>query len=332
VASAALIEDYWAGMTCSGPLTFDQADRTIGGGPCKRLFQNWLVKNPYYVVSYAGESAQSNWGAAATNAMAHIADYTRDREDVTLVGRRPPRIEGGRETALSPAAAFDYANRLALDRMNGYRVEHSSSRSCDVMQGGQQLGSRPPVKSQITELGILPEDARREQHCNIERYGSEYQNYPQLHIGNLIQQCELMLRRGDSSCYDNVDETDIPDYVFSDQDGVSHLTHLRPGRGSLERAINAVIIDAGMEWRRDDALAVAFAYYREHQRLGGVFQWPAHINNGTICSQDICFGLLTHSPGSVAPVGLYRSFLSSVDAAYSRQSAPQGRGLSPRRG
>jgi hypothetical protein len=107
--------------------------------------------------------------------------------------------------------------------------------------------------------GNIPEDARRDEFCNVPRYNGQYQNYPQLHLGNLIQQCELMLRRGDRSCYDNVQIEDRPDFSFTDPAGKQRTTRLHAGRGSLERAINAVIVDSHTEWGRPSALAVACA-------------------------------------------------------------------------
>ncbi len=299
VASADLIEDFWHDMTCTGPLSTRYDDTTLGAGNCKALFQNWLVKNPYYIVAYAAENSQSNWGAAATTTLAYIADYLWDRPDVLIVHRVPPQINGGRDLLLTPAEAYTYANQIALDRMNGYRVEYHSSNSCDFLSGPQQSDAWAPVKSQITERGIISEDARRAEYCNIPAYNGEYQNYPQIYLGNTIQQCELMWRRGDNSCYDNIDRTDISDYTFTDPGGTTRTTHLYPGRGSIERAINAIIIDSGTEWRHDSALEVAYRYYYLHHQFDGVGYWASQFNRPAICSQDICFGTLTHgfAPG-----------------------------------
>lgn len=299
VASADLIEDYWIGLTCAGPLSTRYGIAEMGTGPCKMLFQNWLAKNPYYVVSYAAEDNQSNWGAAATTTIAYIADYLWDRPEVWLEHRMPEQINGGKAVQYTPAQAYAHANQLALDRMNGYRVDYHSSRGCDFLSGAQQLPDWPPVKSQITENGIIPEDARREEACNIPRYNGEYQNYPQVHLGNLIQQCELMWRRGDRSCYDNIDMSDLPNYTFVDGKGQTHTTHLYPGRGSVERAIDAIIVDSQTEWKHDSALEVAYRYYVQFSRFGNVSQWASQLNRPGNCSQDICFGTLTHgfAPG-----------------------------------
>lgn len=297
VAAADLIDAYWAGETCTGPLGTTYDDTEVGKGKCKRLFQNWLVKNPYYVISYSTAS-QNNWGAAATNATAYIADYLWDRPEVHILHRVPRQINQGLDLVLTPSEAFAHANHLMLDRMNGYGVDYISSDACDFLNGSQQDPQWLPVKSQISEKGIVPDDARREEHCNISAYNGKYQNYPQVHLGNNIQQCELMLRRGDSSCYDNIDKADLPNYSFLDPNSVFKTTKLAPGRGSIERAIKAVIVDSGTEWRHDSALAVAYRYYYNHHSLAGFEKWGGEIDTVSDCAQDICFGVLTHGLGA----------------------------------
>ena len=141
------------------------------------------------------------------------------------------------------------------------------------------------------------DDARRQEFCNVPRYDGTYQNYPEIHLGNLIQECELMLRRSDSSFVDNVEGTDIPESLYAASDGSTKTPHLYPGRGSLERAINAIIIDAATSWRRPGALRVAYHYYWRNKRLPGsdLALWAAHLTDGATCRQDICFGTLTHA-------------------------------------
>lgn len=295
VASADLIENYWNDLQCTGPTTTIYNDLQVGSGSCKVLFQNWLVKNPYYIVSLSAEDNMSNWGAAGTTTLAYIADYLWDRPDVQLVHRLPSEVSKEGFITYSPAEAFARATELALNRMNGYGIEYGSSNSCDLLGGKQQNPDFEPVKSQITDKGIIPEDARREEYCNIPQYNGRYQNYPQLHLGHNIQQCELMLRRGDSSCFDNVENTDFPDYAFIGPDGKNKTTHLYPGRGSIERAIKAIIVDSGTKWRHDSALHVAFRYYFVHHTLPGFDQWVEQLSTRDVsCSQDICFGALTH--------------------------------------
>lgn len=296
VATADLIEDYWHEETCTGPTSTLYEETAIGSGNCKVLFQNWLIKNAYYIVSYTAEDAQSNWGAAATNATAYIADYLWDRPETLLRHRMPLRGEGEKfeVITLTPSEAYAHARQLMLDRMNGYRVDLHSSSSCDYLEGDQQNDQWVPVKSQITELGIIPEDARREEYCNVPEYNGEYQNYPQIHLGNNVQQCELMLRRGDAACYDNVDLTDLPGYTFLSTGGVEKMTHLHPGRGSIERGIKAIIVDSQTEWKHDSALEMAYRYYYNHHTLPGFEKWFSQLDRPGGCDQDVCFGTLTH--------------------------------------
>lgn len=293
VAAADLIEDYWADRSCEGPVSTLYDNTALGRDNCKLLFQNWLVKNPYYIISYAAEETHSNWGAAGTNALAYIADYLWDRPNIQIVHRYPPQINEGEPVTFSPAEAYRYVNQLTIDRMNGYKVDYLRT-SCGLLEGDQQTDEFPPVKSQITENGIIPEDARREEFCNIPAYNGEYQNYPEVHLGNNIQQCELMLRRGDSSCFDNVDMTDIPNFAYIDRKGNKQVTHLYPGRGSIERAIKALIVDAQMEISRTSAIEVAYRYYYHHHTLDGFDQWFDVLDRPGSCRQDVCFGTLTH--------------------------------------
>ncbi len=294
IASADLIEDYWRDHTCSGPTSPLLEDETLNNGSCKQLFQNWLAKNVYPIVSYAALTNQGNWGAAGTNASAYIADYLWDRPEVRLMQRNPPELNWGEAIFYTPAEAYRQSVQMMFSRNAGYAVDYHSSQTCDTLTGEQQKEGFEPVKSQITENGIIPEDARREEYCNIPHYNGEYENYPQVFINNNIQQCELMLRRGDRSCYDYVAMNDIPAYTYFDPEGDFRTTHLYPGRGSLERAINAVIVDADTEWRHDPALEVAYRYYSQYGRLGEVERWFPEIDRPTSCSQGICFGTLTH--------------------------------------
>ena len=310
VAAADLIEDYWNNLLCSGPTSPVPGERARGTGSCKLLFQNWLAQNPYYVVSLATtRMASNNWGAAATNSTLYIADYLWDRPTLQLRHRNPPQVNGGQDSLFTPAQAYAFLRHLTLERMRMHQVSWTAhgcdnlKNSCEVNgEGGctwttDQSPDWPPVKSGITEKGIVSEDARRQEYCNIPRYDGSYQKYPEIHLGNLIQQCELMLRRGDPACYDNVDWTDVPSYTYVGPDGDLKTTHLYPGRGSLERALDAILIDAGAEWRRSGALWVAYRYYRNHKRLAetDLSQWVPYLGSGAgKCYQDICFGTLTH--------------------------------------
>jgi hypothetical protein len=293
VASADLIEDYWEGLTCTGPLTPTPGDPTLGSGPCKQLFQNWLAKAVYPVISEMASSSQNNRGASGTATAAYIADYLWDRADVLLVHHNPSRINGGVPYLFTPAQAFAHARQLALDRMNGYAIDLGNS-SCDYLGGVFQSPQFAPVKSQITPGGIISEDARRDEYCNVPVYNGTYQNYPQGHIGNNLQQCELLLRRGDRSCYENEDPSHIPSFPVLGPDGILRTTQLKPGRGSLERAIKAIVVDSSTEWRHDPALEVAYHYYRHHGRQPGIGAWLPQIDERDRCVQDLCLTTLTH--------------------------------------
>jgi len=299
VASADLIEDYWKNQTCTGPTSTVYGQNAIGSGNCKVLFQNWLVKNPYYVTSYDANTGKwGNWEAATTNATLYVADYLADRPSAQLVARNPY----GANFVFPPPQAYQRSKDLLLAAMSMHVITAKTIGKCDALSGSYQSPDWPPVKGGITEEGIIPEDAQREEYCNIPHYNGTYQNYPEINLGNLIQQCELMRRRGDNSCFDNVDTTDVPDYTYTGYDGEARTTHLYPGRGSLERAIDAIIIDAGTEWRRSGALWVAYRYYFNNKRLPetDLARWSSWLEmRAGDCGQDICFGGLTHgfAPG-----------------------------------
>jgi hypothetical protein len=302
VASADLINGFWKDQTCNGPVSTNYFNTNSGVGNCKFLFQNWLVKNPYYIISLAAERRQNNWAAAATNSLAYIADYLWDRPDAVLLSRLPPEVGDAKFVTYTPKQAFIHANKLALDRLDGYGVDYGNI-SCDYLSGSIQQQDVEPVKSQITENGIVSADARRQEFCNISVYGGKYENYPQLYLGNTIQQCELMLRRGDPSCFDNVVTTDLPQYAFNGPDGKPRITHLHAGRGSIERAIKAIIVDSHTEWRHDSALEVAYRYYFVHHTLPGFEQWaPQLAGDHESCDQDICFGDLTAGFSSASEI------------------------------
>ena len=82
---------------------------------------------------------------------------------------------------------------------------------------------------------------------------------------------------------------------FIGPDGSLKTTHLYPGRGSIERAIKAVIVDSNTEWRHDPALQIAFRYYFDKHTLPGFELWEAELEDlEASCGQDVCFGALTH--------------------------------------
>jgi len=112
----------------------------------------------------------------------------------------------------------------------------------------------------------------------------------------------MLWRRGDPSIFDNLDMTELPDFRYRDPKGNSRSTHLYPGRGSIEKAINA-IINAGTPWKHDGGLEVAYRYYYDHKRqpdtdLG---KWLQEIDRPTGVNQEICFSTLTHGLAANEP-------------------------------
>ncbi|GAB4339968.1 MAG: hypothetical protein Kow0037_25490 [Calditrichia bacterium] len=295
--AADLIEDFWANSTSVGPLNYYPHNTDLGKGPSKFLFQNWLVKTAYYIVS-KNDLGNHNWGVAGSNLCLAIADYLWDRPEVIIHHRNPPWINGGEPFFFHPDQAYQYVKKHLLDSMNGYTVSFWSRHSCDLLNKSDrnlpQLG--PPVKGQITENGIVTQDARRQEWCNISRYNGEYQNYPQVHLDNLIAAAELIWRRGDDTVFTNIDSTDIPNFSYSDHRGNRYTTHLKPGRGSLRRALNAIIIDSQTPYKRGNGLWVAYRFYlqKEKKITPDLAEWKKWLDRHARPSQGICFATLTH--------------------------------------
>jgi hypothetical protein len=289
-----LIEDYWSDMTCQGPVSFVYGENQICTGDCKALWQNWLVKNPYYIVSKHGPGSINNWSTAGAVTCMGIADYCHDRSDIILTHRNYEWANNGQSWFFTPAEAYNHIKQYALDSMNGYTEHYASNSSCDYFEY-DQCAPGPMVKGQITENGIVPLDARRAECCNITKYNGTYQNYPQINLANLAGFAEILWRRGDSSIFDNIDSTDVPDYSWTDPHGHHHTTHLYPGRGSLERGVNA-IINANTQWKKDAGLEVLYRYYSQYSKLPetNLNAWFAEIGRPVRESQDLCFTTLTH--------------------------------------
>jgi len=65
------------------------------------VVQNWLAKNPYYIVSYAAEENQSNGGGGDRGDRLH-RDYLWDRPDIHL-SNASRELNGGISLSYSPA-------------------------------------------------------------------------------------------------------------------------------------------------------------------------------------------------------------------------------------
>ncbi len=84
------------------------------------VVQNWLAKNPYYIVSYAAEENQSNGGGGDRGDRLH-RDYLWDRPDIQL-SMRQAGTQWRHLAELLAREAYERSNELAIARMNGYRV------------------------------------------------------------------------------------------------------------------------------------------------------------------------------------------------------------------
>lgn len=236
-----------------------ESDREWQASGIKPRFQTWLAEVVYPTISFSAEVAVSNWGAAATNASAYIADYLWDRPELRLVSYN--RLDAGEPTtARSPAEAFEHANHLALDRVNGSRAEGrgGSSSSCDF---------DPATKSMIRPDGGIPDELRRgSTGCAGTRIlENDHSNmYSQTHLQNLIAQAELLLRRGDRRLYDNLAQAPAA-FTYIDGHGAAHTVTLPAKRGSLHQAILFILTAPSFQTPRalKTAAEVAYRYYRD---------------------------------------------------------------------
>jgi hypothetical protein len=251
----------------------------------KRKFQNWLSEVVYPTISFTAETSVSNWGAAATNVGAYIADYLWDRADLRLVSYN--RLDGKQPTTTrTPAEAYEHAAQLALERMNGTRAEGKggSSEACDF---------NPATKSMVRPDGGIPDELRRgSSGCGARRILEDDDSnvYSQTHLQNLVAQAELLLRRGDKRIYDNIRQ-DSPLLAYSDARGKKHEIRLPSGRGSLKNAILFVVDHPSHQKPRSlkSAAEVAFRYYRHRAMLKAVTR--SRPNSG---SRAMAFETLTH--------------------------------------
>ncbi|MGH8603036.1 MAG: hypothetical protein ACREXR_09790, partial [Gammaproteobacteria bacterium] len=251
----------------------------------KRRFQNWLAEAVYPIISFAAESSTSNWGAAATNCSAYVADYLWDRSDLRLVSHN--RLDSKEPTtSRSPVEAYEHAIQLTLGRMNGTRAQGrgGSSQACDL---------DPATKSMIRPDGGIPDDLRRgSAGCGGTRIlkNDASNMYTQTHLQNVIAQAELLLRRGDRRIYDNVQNDNLIT-GYNDPKHVQRSVTLPRGRGSLKQAILFVLDAPSFQRPRSlkAAAEVAYRYYRHPAMLRAVL--PTRPNRG---SRAMSFETLTH--------------------------------------
>lgn len=263
----------------------------------KRRFQEWLANVVYPLVSYTAEVSVSNWGAAATNTEAHIADFLWDRPDLALVTHNPP---GSATPTISRKTgdAYRHAIELALARMNGERAEaeSGSSKSCDA---------EPFGKSMIRPDGGIPDELRRgTTGCEGRRIAENDRSnmYSQTHLQNLIAQAELMLRRGDRRLYDNI-QTTTSMAKFTDARGRQQMKPLPAGRGSLKQAILFVLQTSNQPPRAlRSAGEVAYRYYRHPAMLRAVEATRPNSGDRAMSYETLTHGFAANENPANPPV------------------------------
>lgn len=229
----------------------------------KLKFQQWLATNVYPKTDWASDVRSNNHGSAGSAASAIIADYLAD-SGVSLVDRNGE--------AITPGDAYQKAKQRQLDRMNGnaYMRHEPGCPARDLLTGIRPDG------------GIPWELARGSAGCEgtwAEQKDGAW-TYQQTHIESTVLHAELLLRRGDSSLYNNMTST---------------------GAGSIRNAINFIIHNPSdpkrsLDWYPShlSTLEFAYRYYRDQymaEQLG--IDTPHRVIAGP-SGQMLHFGTLTH--------------------------------------
>lgn len=276
-------------------------NRVWQGSGLKQKFQDWLSDVVYPTISFTAEVSMSNWGSAATNTCAYIADYLWDRPNIDLVSyNRYGAYEP--TTVRTPAEAYQHAMQLALERMNGTRSEGKggSSRACD---------SDPETKSMIRPDGGIPDELRR---GSTSCYGTRILEndksnmYSQTHLEGLIAQAELMLRRGDNRLYENI-QNDSQNFKYTDSKGNNNLVTLPPGRGSLKKAVLFILDYPSYQKPRSlrSSGEIVYRYYRHPAMLKAVINRRPSSGGRTLAFETLTHGFaegeITHLPPTVPP-------------------------------
>ncbi|NTV30866.1 hypothetical protein HGA91_02710 [candidate division WWE3 bacterium] len=207
----------------------------------KRQFQRWLVDRVYTEVDLNANISDNNWGPATSYLNAMIADYVSDT-NYELVD---DYIYNNQQTHIvrTPANAYNHYSEVQLAR-NRYREApwEPKSNSCQV--------------NGIMANGGIPSELRRgdgaisTEWCQDEYIREGHDSaliYQQTYIGGGdIGHAEMMLRRGDSRLYDQIEPR---------------------GSGSILRAIRFVIANPIKSYNWDltkkTVLVVAYRYYRD---------------------------------------------------------------------
>ena len=203
----------------------------------KRTFQSWLRDSVYRFTDWASDDRSTNWGSMGSAATEYIADYFTG-SGLMLTDRNG--------VVFDPHNAYWEARQRALDRVNS-----NSYMSNSVCADHTGLGIRPS--------GAIPEETGRgSTGCDgsyLLTNDASY-SYMQTHLSGTVLQAELLLRRGDSSLFDNLK---------------------LDGGGSILKAILYVIENPNdptppahwWDWigSRKSILEIAYRYYR-HPAIG----------------------------------------------------------------
>ena len=223
----------------------------------KIKYQNWLRDIMYNKVAWASRTRKNNWGAAGSFSAALISYYLMDHPEWKLLEISPYSKK------LSPQKAFESHNAYQLGRL---KTSIDWKMDAKVAQWG------------ILPNGAIPEEIRRGKDPIDGDYlasngsGTEY---TMTHIEHLTAHAEFLLRMGDSSLYDNVEND---------------------GSGSLLQAylfvINNPVKSHCFTPDRINALYMAYQYYKNPALLRSLKE----CGPGNISGQRLAlFGRLTHS-------------------------------------
>jgi hypothetical protein len=219
----------------------------------KLQFQTWLAQEVYKKTAWSSRERKNNWGSAGSAASGMIADYLWDTS---------LKLQGA-----TPHKAYLEHKKNQLDRLNTKKKFDSSCHKWGIQSYG----------------GIPDELDRGSSGCNAqwidEQDGSW--NYTMTFLQGAVFHAEFLLRRGDSSLFDNM---------------------AKDGSGSILKAIHFVIANPinpnkSTDWREStkQTLEITYRYYRD---LPTAIQLRIGTNDRFIGGKSnpmIHFGTLTHA-------------------------------------
>lgn len=237
----------------------------------KSLFLDWLNNHAYHLVDWASEERSTNWGADASNAAGVIADYFAGS------GRNLRDRDGQNST---PRQAYEEAKALQLHRMNG-TVDHSTgapfpSMKNSVCRNFSSTSSTNGYAHGIQPYGGIPEETGRgSTGCTGTRLIDEDSAWTYMHtsLTGFAMQAEMLLRRGDSSMYDNL---------------------FYNGNGSLEKAMEFTVTPFGAYSSRTSPFELGYRYYRNPVIGAALGVGGSRKIAGGSNSVFLHFGTLTH--------------------------------------